>query len=65
MQKHPQAHPDKVKLVNLMKDELDRAQTLYASNGSVIVYATLVEGLYESVTTHYFFLLIIFIPVIV
>ena len=45
MQKHPHSHPDKVKLFNLMKDEIDRVQTTYAANGSVPVYGVLVEGL--------------------
>jgi hypothetical protein len=52
MQKHPQSHPDKVNLINLMKDELDRVQTRYVANGSVIVYGALVEGLYGSVIMH-------------
>lgn len=38
MAKHPFSHPDKVKLVNMMKDELDRAQNRFSVNGSIIVY---------------------------
>lgn len=48
MSKHPESHPDKVKLINLMKDELDRAHAKYTANGRFKVYGALVEGLYYS-----------------
>lgn len=35
MQKHPNRHPDKVKLMILMKDELDRLEKTFKTNGSV------------------------------
>lgn len=34
-----------MKLINLTKYELDRAQNKYAVNGNVVIYGALVEGL--------------------
>lgn len=53
MAKHPQSHPDKVKLVNMMKDELDRAQNKYAINGNIKVFGVLIEGIYQAIIDNY------------
>jgi hypothetical protein len=44
MLQNPGHNPDKIKLVNLMKDNLDRMQHIYSNNGAAPVLGVLVQG---------------------